>query len=39
MLLRCSESFAQRIFYGNVKIIFKKINEQKLNLFEGLAHG
>ena len=39
MLSRCSESFAQRNFYGNLEIIFIKINEQKLNLFEGLAHG
>ena len=39
MLLRRSESFAQRNFYGNLEIIFIKINEQKLNLFEGLAHG
>ena len=39
MLLRRSESFAQRNFYCNLEIIFIKINERKLNLFEGLAHG
>ena len=39
MLLRRPELFAQRNFYGNLNIIFIKINEQKLNLFEGLAHG
>ena len=39
MLLRRSESFAQRHFYGNLEIIFIRVNEQKLNLFEGLAHG
>ena len=39
MLLRRPESFAQRNFYGNLEIIFIKINQQKLNLFEGLAHG
>ena len=39
MLLRCLESFAQRNFYGNLEIIFIKINQQKLNLLEGLAHG
>ena len=39
MLLRRSESLAQRNFYGNLEIMFIKINEQKLNLFEGSAHG
>ena len=39
MLLRRSKSLAQRNFYGNLEIIFIKINEQKLNLFEGLVHG
>ena len=39
MLLRRPESFAQRNFYGNLEIIFIKINQQKINLFEGLAHG
>ena len=39
MLSRRSESFAQRNFYGNLEIIFIRINQQKLNPFEGLAHG
>ena len=39
MLLRRPKSFTQRHFYGNLEIIFIKINKQKLNLFEGLAHG
>ena len=39
MLLRRSELFAQRFFYGNLEVIFIKINQLKLNLFEGLAHG
>ena len=39
MLLRRSESFAQRNFYGKFEIIFIKINKQKLNRFEGSAHG
>ena len=38
MLLRRSELFAQRNFYGNLEVIFIKNNQQKLNLFEGLAH-
>ena len=39
MLLRRPESFTQRKFYGNLEIISIKINQQKLSLFEGLAHG
>ena len=39
MPTRRPESFAQRNVYGNLKIIFIKINQQKLNLFQGLAHG
>ena len=39
MLLRRPETFAQRNFYCNLAIIFLKINQQKLNLFEGLAEG
>ena len=39
MLLCRPESFGQRNFYGNLEIIFIKIKQQKLNLFEGLAHG
>ena len=42
MLLRRPElltSFAQRNIYDILEIIFIKINQQNLNLFEGLAHG
>ena len=39
MLSSLSESFAQRNFYGNLEIILIKVNQQKLNLFKGLAHG
>ena len=39
MLLHRPESCAQRNFDGNLEIILIKINLQKLNLLEGLAHG
>ena len=38
-LLYRSQSFAQTNFYSNIENIFSKFNHQKLNPFEGLAHG
>ena len=38
-LLYCSLTFAQTNFYSYVENIFSKFNHQKLNPFEGLAHG
>ena len=38
-LLYRSQSFAQTNFYGYIENIFSKFNHQKLNPFEGLAHG
>ena len=38
-LSRRSQSFAQRNFCSNPENIFSKFNSQKLNRFEGLAHG
>ena len=38
-LLYRSQSFAQTNFYSYIENIFSKFNHQKLNPFEGLAHG
>ena len=38
-LLYRFQSFAQTKFYSNIENIFSKFNHQKLNPFEGLAHG
>ena len=38
-LSRRSQSFAQRNFYRNLKTILLRFNPQKLNPFEGFAHG
>ena len=38
-LLYRSQSFAQKNFYSFIENIFSKFNHQKLNPFEGLAHG
>ena len=38
-LLRRSISFAQRNFDTNLKTILRQFNRQKLNPFEGFAHG
>ena len=38
-LLYRSQSFAQTNFYSYIEKIVSKFNHQKLNPFEGLAHG
>ena len=38
-LLYRSQSFAQTNFYSYIEKILSKFNHQKLNPFEGLAHG
>ena len=38
-LSRRSQSFAQRNFYRNLLTILLRFNRQKLNPFEGFAHG
>ena len=38
-LLYRSQTFAQTKFYSYIENIFSKFNHQKLNPFEGLAHG